>query len=919
MRCLVGPALTIIASTFSLFADAALVELTGVVQLSEGGAHRCVVTTQGAAKCWGRNHAGQLGDGTSGNDRAIAGDVVGLTSGVTAVSTGLDHTCALLASGAVKCWGGNGSGQLGNGSTSPSLTAVDVIGLGAGAVQISAGRESTCAVLADTSLKCWGYNREGQLGDGTTQDRSLPVSVIGLPSGVVEVSTWYGHTCAVTTGGGALCWGANFDGQLGDGTTTSRLTPVSVASLSSGVATVRVSGGYNSGVFDSYLPPTGHSCAVMTNGGAKCWGANRDGQVGDGTTTQRLTPFDVQELTSGVGNLSLGHASSYGSRGVQGNSGFTCAATTAGAVKCWGRECWFRGADCGSGWGPSVLAPVLIDGLASGVVRVSAGHANPRFNCVLTTDLRVLCWGRIPGSPSPSDALAAVLTGTQAQTITFGAAPSVGIGGTGILSASASSGLAVSFGSLTPSICSVSGSSISGLASGLCTIAANQAGNAYYEPAPQVTQTFRIGPPLSQAITFGPPPSVIVNGVGSLSATASSGLAVSFDANTPSICSVSGNVVTGLGIGSCTVTATQSGDVLYAAAPQVTQTINVAANSGSYGMVVTRAGSGVGTVTSNPAGIDCGSICGANFAAGTIVSLAAAAQPNSAFTGWSGSCSGTGNCLITMNALHLVTATFSLATTVPRLVNISTRMQVLTGDRVLIGGFIIGGTAPKSLVIRARGPSLAQFGLTGLLANPKLDLYSGQTLIGSNDDWQDASNASALSASGFAPDSAVESAILVTLSPGAYTAIVSGNSGGTGIGIVEVFEIDRADMPLINISTRGQVLTANDVMIGGFIIQGSGAKTVVVRARGPSLTALGVPGALANPVLNLYSGQTVIASNDNWQSAINSAALRSSGFAPADSNEAAILITLNPGAYTAIVSGAGGGTGVGIVEVFAIP
>ena len=252
----------------------------------------------------------------------------------------------------------------------------------------------------------------------------------------------------------------------------------------------------------------------------------------------------------------------------------------------------------------------------------------------------------------------------------------------------------------------------------------------------------------------------------------------------------------------------------------------------------------------------------------------------------------------------------------PRLVNISTRMQVLTGDDVMIGGFIIGGSAPKTVVVRGRGPSLGQVGAP-TLANPKLDLYSGSTLVASNDDWQSAPNAATISSSGFAPADNAESAVLTTLAPGAYTAIVSGVGNTTGVGIVEVFEVDRFDLPLLNISTRGRVLIGAEVMIGGFIIHGNAPRTVVVRARGPSLSAQGVPGVLPNPVLQLYRGQDQIAVNDNWQTAANHLTLAASGFAPADPLEAAILVTLAPGAYTAIVTGVSGGTGVGIVEVFA--
>jgi hypothetical protein len=253
----------------------------------------------------------------------------------------------------------------------------------------------------------------------------------------------------------------------------------------------------------------------------------------------------------------------------------------------------------------------------------------------------------------------------------------------------------------------------------------------------------------------------------------------------------------------------------------------------------------------------------------------------------------------------------------PRLANISTRMQVLTGDDVMIGGFVIGGTAPKTVVVRARGPSLVAQGIAGALANPFLQVFSGATQIAANDNFGSLPNLAQLNASGFAPANALESAVMLTLNPGPYTAIVTGVANTTGVAIVEVFEVDAVATPLINISTRGRVQTGDNVMIGGFIIQGTGPQTVVVRARGPSLAAQGVPGTLSNPTLQLFSGSTVIASNDDWGSASNAAQIQSSGFAPSDSRESAILITLNPGAYTAIVSGTGNTTGVAIIEVFA--
>jgi hypothetical protein len=240
----------------------------------------------------------------------------------------------------------------------------------------------------------------------------------------------------------------------------------------------------------------------------------------------------------------------------------------------------------------------------------------------------------------------------------------------------------------------------------------------------------------------------------------------------------------------------------------------------------------------------------------------------------------------------------------------------------MIGGFVIGGAANKTVAIVATGPSLSAFGIANPLANPTLQLVrsSDQSVIASNDDWGTAANAAQLTATGFAPSHALESAILITLAPGAYTAIVSGAGGGTGVGIVAVYEVDHPEIPLINISTRGQVLTGSDVMIGGFIIQGSGPRTVAITATGPSLASFGIANPLANPTLTLVrsSDQSVIATNDDWGSAPNAAQIQASGFAPSNALESAILVTLPPGAYTAIVSGAGGGTGVGIVAVYVV-
>jgi hypothetical protein len=244
----------------------------------------------------------------------------------------------------------------------------------------------------------------------------------------------------------------------------------------------------------------------------------------------------------------------------------------------------------------------------------------------------------------------------------------------------------------------------------------------------------------------------------------------------------------------------------------------------------------------------------------------------------------------------------------------------------MIGGFIISGAANKKVLIRAIGPNLANYGISGTLPDPKLELYEGPSLIGSNDNWQTQaipSDAAAITATGLAPANVFESALLVTLKPGvAYTAVVTGVNVPTGVGIVEVYEVDHPEYQLINISTRGSVQSGEGVMIGGFIIQGNAPKTVLIRAVGPNLANYGVNGVLTDPVMDVYrsSDGVRIAQNDNWQTqtiASDVSAIAATGLAPADSRESALLLTLPPGAYTAVVSGKGGVTGVGIVEVYA--
>jgi plastocyanin/uncharacterized protein YggT (Ycf19 family) len=267
--------------------------------------------------------------------------------------------------------------------------------------------------------------------------------------------------------------------------------------------------------------------------------------------------------------------------------------------------------------------------------------------------------------------------------------------------------------------------------------------------------------------------------------------------------------------------------------------------------------------------------------------------------------------------------------------NISTRSFVQTADNVMIGGFIVQGSEPKRVIIRAIGPELTQFGVPNVLANPTLELHDGAgALIASNDNWQTTiiggiitqDQVQEILNSGRAPADTRESAIIANLPAGNYTAIVRGVSSTTGVALVEVYDLSPdADSILGNISTRSFVQTDDNVMIGGFIVQGTQPKMVIIRAIGPELTQFGVPNVLANPTLELHDGAgALIASNDNWQTTIIGGIIThdqvqeilNSGHAPTDPMESAIIANLPAGNYTAIVRGVSNTTGVALVEVY---
>lgn len=338
---------------------AAALSASKPAQVTAGVSHTCALTTSGGVKCWGRNDFGQLGNGGSFQS-TVPVDVSGLTSGVIAVSAGGLHTCALTSVGQVKCWGYNDRGQLGNGTTSHSSTPVSVIGLTSGVVAISSGWEHVCAIDSVGAVKCWGFGGNGRLGTNGTANSSVPVNVVGLSSGATAVGLGNAHSCAVVSGA-ARCWGLNDDGQLGDSTTASSSVPVRVTGLGTGVADL--AGG------------TWFSCALSTSGAVSCWGRGSSGELGNGSTSGSSAPVAVTGLSTGVTSLASGLSHS-------------CAVTPSGAVRCWGLN---NHGQLGNGSSSTISStPVNVSGVSSGARAVAGGES---YSCALTNARAVECWG----------------------------------------------------------------------------------------------------------------------------------------------------------------------------------------------------------------------------------------------------------------------------------------------------------------------------------------------------------------------------------------------------------------------------------------------------------------------------------------------------------------------------------------------
>ena len=361
--------------------------------IAVGYQHACAVLAGGSVTCWGNNGSGQLGNGTTSGPTGPV-QVLGVTDAVS-VAVGGDHSCALRANGTISCWGDNGSGVLGNGTTSPSPVAVGVVGV-TDAVAVVAGYIHSCALRANGAVSCWGNNTFWQLGNGTTINSSpVPVGVVGVTN-AVGVSAGCTNSCVLRADGTVSCWGQNQFGQLGNGTTgnqNSSTVPVGVVGVTNAVG---VTAGNR------------HACALRANGTVSCWGDNGSGVLGNGTTSPSPVPVGVVGVTNAVA--------------VDGatNGSHSCALRADGTVSCWGAN---QSGQLGNGTTNSSTVPVGVVGVTNAVAVAVGGQ----YSCALHADGTVSCWGANDsgqfGAPGPPSSAVPVAVGVSGVALPGGGSP----------------------------------------------------------------------------------------------------------------------------------------------------------------------------------------------------------------------------------------------------------------------------------------------------------------------------------------------------------------------------------------------------------------------------------------------------------------------------------------------------------------
>ena len=333
-----------------------------LTQVSSGASHSCAILDDGSVSCWGENSNGQLGDGSRNPSLNPSKASMPLGRKAIEISSGSYHTCTLLDDGSIRCWGSNEFGQLGDGTTIERTSPVSVdFGSGVSAISVSSGESHTCAIMNDKSVKCWGLNRNGQLGDGTLEDSTSPVHVSMGEADAVEVSSGSFHTCVITSGRDVMCWGENWNGQLGDGSNSDSTTPV-MASVQSNSSAVTL----DSGAF--------HTCLGMNDGTMYCWGFNKYGQLGNGgvsdSNTPQPSPLSSDQLIMQIG-VGLFHS---------------CGLFDSGELACWGDNSFGQ---LGDGTQISHSSPEIIT-LGTNATSLSVGH---RHTCAILDDASLKCWG----------------------------------------------------------------------------------------------------------------------------------------------------------------------------------------------------------------------------------------------------------------------------------------------------------------------------------------------------------------------------------------------------------------------------------------------------------------------------------------------------------------------------------------------
>ena len=598
--------------------------LTTAVAVGAGIEHSCALLADGTARCWGTNFVGQLGDGTIGGSSQVPKAVAGLSAAIALASGGY-HNCALLSDRTVRCWGRNQDGQIGNGNnTTDAGTPQAVLNL-SGVAALAGGGYHSCALMPDRTVRCWGRNDRGQVGDGTTTSSSTPVPVSGMTN-AIDVSAGLYHTCALLGDGTVQCWGQNDSGQIGN-TLAFSSVPVTVSGIANAVAV-------SAGVF--------HSCALLSDGTAHCWGSNSNGQLGNGTTTNSSAPVTVSGLAGPID--------------ITGAGLHTCAIMPNRSARCWGANTYGQ---LGNGNTTDASAPGPVNGTG-----LTWASSNPSVATINTSGLAtgigqgtttITATDGFGGSASTT---LTVTASTQRFTLS---AIRQGDGSGSVSSSPAG----INCGSdcfedydsgttVTLTAAAVSGSVFAGWTG--CDSAAGTSCTVTITAARTVTASFTM-----QAF----PLAISKTGAGAGTVTSSpAGITCGADCSESYTSGTTVTLTAAANTGSlfagwtgCDSVSGTTCSVVMNAARNVAASFTLT----TFTLGVSKTGAGGGTVTSSPAGISCGADCSESYASGTTVTLTPVANTGSLFAGWTGcdSVSGT-TCTVTVSAARTVTASFTV-------------------------------------------------------------------------------------------------------------------------------------------------------------------------------------------------------------------------------------------------------------------